>query len=208
MHAALSHFLLCFVLLGKFDLNGIAPAPRGVPQIEVTFDLDQNGLLHVSAKDNATGASNKIVITNDSGRLSAAEIAKMVADAEKYKAEDEKVQGALAAKSKLEQYVQGVKSALSNEQVASKVSSDDKSAVETALTSTTQWLEQISTQTTPIDQSEYESKQKELENVCQPVMMKLNGGQQGQGKPDFGDEEMNGDSSSTHSSGPRVEEVD
>merc|ERR1711907_927179 len=76
-------------LLGKFNLDGIAPAPRGVPQIEVTFDIDANGILNVSAADKATGKSQKITITNDKGRLSKEEIEKMVADADRFRAQDD-----------------------------------------------------------------------------------------------------------------------
>ena len=91
-------------ILGKFNLEGIPPAPRGVPQIEVTFDIDANGILNVSAVDKGTGKQNKITITNDKGRLSKDEIEKMVQDAEKYKAEDELVKKKVEAKNALENY--------------------------------------------------------------------------------------------------------
>merc|ERR1712048_239836 len=89
-------------LLGKFELTGIPPAPRGVPQIEVTFDIDANGILNVSATDKSTGKENKITITNDKGRLSKEDIEKMVNEAEKYKAEDEKQRERISAKNGLE----------------------------------------------------------------------------------------------------------
>merc|ERR1711951_260540 len=98
--------------LGKFDLTGIPPAPRGVPQIEVTFDIDANGILNVSASDKSTGKQNKITITNDKGRLSKEEIDKMVGEAEKYAAEDEQQRQRVAAKNGLEAYVFSVKQAL------------------------------------------------------------------------------------------------
>merc|ERR1719198_502470 len=91
-------------ILGKFELSGIPPAPRGVPQIEVTFDIDANGILNVSAADKASGKSNKITITNDKGRLSKDEIEKMVQDAEKYKAEDDAMKNKIEAKNGLENY--------------------------------------------------------------------------------------------------------
>jgi L1 cell adhesion molecule like protein len=91
-------------ILGKFNLEGIPPAPRGTPQIEVTFDIDANGILNVAAVDKATGKQNKITITNDKGRLSKDEIEKMVSDAEKYKAEDEAVANRITAKNGLENY--------------------------------------------------------------------------------------------------------
>merc|ERR1712076_4104 len=92
-------------LLGKFELSGIPPAPRGVPQIEVTFDIDANGILNVNAKDKSTGKDEKITITNDKGRLSKEEIEKMVNDAEKYKAEDDKERARIASKNGLESYI-------------------------------------------------------------------------------------------------------
>merc|ERR1711894_651579 len=99
-------------LLGKFDLTGIPPAPRGVPQIEVTFDIDANGILNVSAQDKSSGKQEKITITNDKGRLSKEEIEKMVSDAEQYKAEDEKQKERISAKNSLESYCFNMKSTL------------------------------------------------------------------------------------------------
>merc|ERR1712116_21538 len=101
--------------LGKFDLTGIPPAPRGVPQIEVTFDVDANGILNVSACDKSTGKSQKITITNDKGRLSKEDIEKMVNDAEKFKAEDEKQKERIAAKNGLESYCFNMKSTMEDE---------------------------------------------------------------------------------------------
>merc|ERR1719150_2753238 len=101
-------------LLGKFDLTGIPPAPRGVPQIEVTFDIDANGILNVSAMDKSSGKQNKITITNDKGRLSKEEIERMVNDAEQYKAEDEKQKERIGAKNNLESYCFNMKSPLRN----------------------------------------------------------------------------------------------
>merc|ERR1711860_378747 len=97
-------------LLGKFDLTGIPPAPRGVPQIEVTFDIDANGILNVSATDKSAGKTEKITITNDKGRLSKDDIEKMVADAEKYKAEDEAQKEKISSKNQLESYCFNMKS--------------------------------------------------------------------------------------------------
>merc|ERR1711997_1045583 len=102
-------------LLGKFDLNGIPPAPRGVPQIEVTFDIDANGILNVSAVDKSSGKQEKITITNDNGRLSADEIEKMVSDAEKYKAEDDKQKEKISAKNSVESYCFNMKSTVEDE---------------------------------------------------------------------------------------------
>merc|ERR1711953_144339 len=115
-------------LLGKFDLTGIPPAPRGVPQIEVTFDIDANGILNVSACDKSTGKQNKITITNDKGRLSKEEIERMVNDAEKFKAEDDKQKDRISAKNGLESYCFNMKSTMDDEKVKDKISEDDRKA--------------------------------------------------------------------------------
>jgi len=108
-------------LLGKFELTGIPPAPRGVPQIEVTFDIDANGILNVSAAEKSTGKENKITITNDKGRLSKEEIERMVNDAEKYKAEDEKQKDKISAKNSLESYCFNMKSTVEDDKVKDKI---------------------------------------------------------------------------------------
>merc|ERR1712198_124190 len=112
--------------LGKVDLSGIPPAPRGVPQIEVTFDIDANGILNVSAADKSTGKQNKITITNDQGRLSKEEIERMVNDADKFKADDEKQKERIAAKNGLESYCFNMKSTLDEEKLKEKISEDEK----------------------------------------------------------------------------------
>lgn len=104
-------------LLGKFELSGIPPAPRGVPQIEVTFDIDANGILNVSAQDKSTGKHNKITITNDKGRLSKDEIERMVAEAEKYKADDDAQKDRISAKNALESYAFNMKQTIEDEKV-------------------------------------------------------------------------------------------
>ncbi|WP_411025358.1 Hsp70 family protein, partial [Salmonella sp. s55004] len=109
-------------LLGKFELTGIPPAPRGVPQIQVAFDVDANGILNVSAQDKSTGKENKITITNDKGRLSKEEIERMVADAEKYKDEDEAQKQRISARNALESYAYSMKSTMEDEKIKDKVS--------------------------------------------------------------------------------------
>ena len=118
-------------LLGKFDLTGIPPAPRGVPQIEVTFDIDANGILNVSAMDKSSGKQNKITITNDKGRLSKEEIEKMVSDAEQFKAEDEKQKDRISAKNNLESYCFNMKSTLDDEKLKDKIAESDKTTITT-----------------------------------------------------------------------------
>merc|ERR1712122_188874 len=115
--------------LGKFDLTGIPPAPRGVPQIEVTFDIDANGILNVNAADKSTGKQNKITITNDKGRLSKDEIEKMVSDAEKFKADDDKQKDRIAAKNSLESYCFNMKSTIEDEKMKDKIPEEDQKAI-------------------------------------------------------------------------------
>merc|ERR1712025_1552287 len=128
-------------MLGKFDLTGIPPAPRGVPQIEVTFDIDANGILNVSAADKSSGKSQKITITNDKGRLSKEEIERMVNDAEKFKADDEAAKEKVAAKNELESYAYHVKQTLDDEKLKDKVSDEDKKAINEAADKTISWLD-------------------------------------------------------------------
>ena len=125
--------------LGTFELNGIPPAPRGVPQIDVEFDIDANGILNVSAKDKSTGKSNKITITNDKGRLSKADIERMVNEAEKYKEEDDKQRQRIAARNQLESYVFTVKQAA--EDTGDKLQSEDKETISRVCSETVSWLD-------------------------------------------------------------------
>lgn len=149
-------------LLGKFELTGIPPAPRGVPQINVKFDIDANGILNVSAEDKGSGKSEKIVITNDKGRLSKEDIEKMMQDAEKYKEEDEKYRKKVEARNALENTAYGMKNAVE------KLSDEDKKIVTDKVDETIQWLE--NNQSAEVDEFEY--KKKELEEVCNPIIAK------------------------------------
>merc|ERR1719383_1606882 len=171
-------------LLGKFDLTGIPPAPRGVPQIEVTFDIDANGILNVSASDKSTGKVNKITITNDKGRLSKEEIERMVNDAEKFKAEDDKQKDRVSAKNELESYCFNMKTTLDDEKVKDKISEDDMKTITDKCDEAIKWLD--ANQLAEID--EFKDKQKEVEGVCNPIITKLYqdaGGMPG-GMPDMG----------------------
>ena len=178
-------------LLGRFELTGIPPAPRGVPKIEVSFDIDANGIVNVSAKDQSTGKTNAITITNDTGRLSKGEIDRMVADAEKYKKEDEMQRERIAARNSLESYVYSVKQTAEDPNVVNKLNADDLEIVKNKTQEVMAWLDRNSM----ADKEEYEEKQKDLQQVCSPIMAKLHGQQQPQ----------QGYSSSD---GPTVEEVD
>ncbi|KAL4986655.1 heat shock 70 kDa protein [Aspergillus falconensis] len=151
-------------LLGKFELTGIPPAPRGVPQIEVTFDLDANGIMNVSAVEKGTGKTNKITITNDKGRLSKEDIERMLADAEKYKAEDEAEASRIQAKNGLESYAYSLKNTISEGQL--QISEDDKKKVSDKIDEVISWLDNNQT----AEKDEYESQQKELEGVANPII--------------------------------------
>merc|ERR1719510_1604086 len=188
-------------MLGRFDLTGIPPAPRGVPQIEVTFDIDANGILNVSAMDKSSGKQNKITITNDKGRLFKEEIERMVSDAEKFKVEDDKQKERIAAKNSLESFIFNLKSSLDNEEIKSKLSSEELSAAQSALDDALKWMDanQLA------EKEEFEDKQKELETMSRPIMSKIYGGQSGQS---CGQQQQRSTSNSNGGSGPTIEEVD
>jgi len=188
-------------LLGKFHLDGIPPMPRGVPQIEVTFDIDANGILNVSAIEKSTGKENKITITNDKGRLSKQDVERMVAEAEKFKAQDEVQRKKIEAKNGLENYCFSLRNSLNEDKVAAALGAD-KDVLEKAVQETMNWLESRADEAPET----YAEKQKELEKVANPIMTKLYGGAAGAGgMPGGGAGGMGG---AGGSSGPHVEEVD
>jgi heat shock protein 1/8 len=198
-------------LLGKFDLNGIPPAPRGVPQIEVTFDLDANGILNVSAEDKAGGNKNKITITNDKGRLSKEDIERMVKEAEKYKGADEENRKRIEAKNSLENYAYSLRNTIQDEKVAGKLSESDKHDLEGAVDATIKWLDSNQSATT----EEFEYHRKELEQKANPIMTKLYQGAGGApgGMPDMGGDDGHGHGPTPGGAGgaakgPKIEEVD
>ncbi|XP_061910207.1 heat shock 70 kDa protein-like [Entelurus aequoreus] len=182
-------------LLGKFELTGIPPAPRGVPQVEVTFDIDANGILNVSAVDKSTGKESKITITNDKGRLSKEDIEKMVQDAEKYKADDDVQRDKIAAKNSLESYAYNMKSSVEDENVKGKISEEDKKVILDKCAQAISWLEKNQL----AEKEEYEHQLRELENACKPIISKLY-----QGAPPGGCNTQAGGSTK----GPTIEEVD
>lgn len=194
-------------LLGKFELSGIPPAPRGVPQIEVTFDIDANGILNVSALEKGTGKTNKITITNDKGRLSKDEIERMVSEAEKYKAEDEKEAERIQSKNQLESYAFTLKNTVSESNFKTKVGEEDAKKLETAAQETINWLDASQAAST----EEYKDKQKELEAIANPIMTNFYGAAAGAGGAAGGPEPMPGAGSmpgGAPGSEPTVEEVD
>jgi len=201
-------------LLGKFELTGIPPAPRGVPQIEVTFDIDANGILNVSAMDKSTGKENKITITNDKGRLSKEDIEKMVNDAEQYKAEDEKQRDRIGAKNGLESYCFNMKSTMEDDKVKGKIPPGDMKKIIDKCDETIKWLDANQT----AEKDEYEDKQKELEGIFNPIIQNLYGaggdggapgGMPGGGMPQGGGMPGGGaPQGGAGGAGPTIEEVD
>jgi len=170
-------------LLGKFNLDGIPPAPRGIPQIEVTFDVDSNGILNVSAVDKSTGKSNKITITNDKGRLSKDEIEKMVKEADKYRDEDEKVKKRVEAKNVLENYCYNIRASLNDEKIKDKMG-DQRDRIETMVNDTLKWIEGGH----DFPAEEFEKKQKEIEEVYNPIISRIYQEQAAEGQQQRGGE--------------------
>ncbi|KAG5572559.1 hypothetical protein H5410_062325 [Solanum commersonii] len=191
-------------LLGKFELKGIPPAPRGVPQINVCFDIDANGILNVSAEDKAAGVKNKITITNDKGRLSKEEIERMVEEAERYKSEDEAMKRKVEAKNALENYAYNMRNTVRDEKISGKLDPSEKQKIEKAVDEIIEWLDR--NQLAEVD--EFEDKLKELEKLCNPIIGKMYQGGAGAG----GDVPMGGGSADygtgNSGAGPKIEEVD
>jgi len=200
-------------MLGKFELAGIPPAPRGVPQIEVSFDIDANGILNVAASDKTTGKQEKITITNDKGRLSSDDIERMVNDAEKYKADDDENFKKVESKNKYESYLYNTTSSLTDE-IKEKMDDADVEAINTAVDNHKQWLDAHQSESYEV----YDNKMKEIEGIVSPIMTKLyqsaggaegmpGGGMPGGGMPGGMPGEMPG-SGSRESENVSVEEVD
>ena len=154
-------------LLGQFELTGIPPAPKGVPQIEVTFEIDENSILTVSANDKGTGKKETITIENDKGRLSKEEIERMIADSEKYADEDKAIKEKIDAKNQFENYIYQMKNSVDDkDKLADKISEDDKSTIKDALTDASDWLNANS----DAEKDDFEDKLKELQRVCDPII--------------------------------------
>jgi len=176
--------------LGKFELTGIPPAPRGVPQIEVSFEVDANGILQVSAEDKGTGKAEKITITAEKGRLSEEEIERMVAEAEEFAEEDRKLKERIDAKNGLESYVYNLKNTLEDDEkgLADKLSPEDKKELQDMIDETLDWMEE----NPEAEKEDYDEKQKEVENISNPIMRQMYAGGAGEEEDmgDFGDDEL------------------
>lgn len=194
-------------LLGSFKLEGIPPQPRGVPVIEITYDIDANGILNVYAVEKSTGKTQKITITNDKNRMSAEDIEKLVKDAEKFKEQDEIIRKKIESKNKLENYVYSLKSSILDEKVSSSLSQDDKDIINKEIENTLNWLNQ-----NPNAEIEsYENKQKELEKIISPIITKSGNDTGSSGGMDFsnipGMEEMM-KNTTKQDSDVKIEEID
>ncbi|KAL9050699.1 MAG: hypothetical protein Q9162_006473 [Coniocarpon cinnabarinum] len=161
-------------LLGKFELTNIPPAPRGVPQIEVNFDIDANGLLKVAAADKGTGKSESITITNDKGRLSKEEIDRMIEEAEQYAEEDKANKERIEARNSLENYAYSLKNQINDDEgLGGKIDEDDKDTIKDAVKEALDWLEENS-QTADVEA--FEEAREKLSDVAYPITSKLYGG--------------------------------
>lgn len=181
-------------ILGKFDLTGIPPAPRGVPQIEVVFDIDANGIMNVTAMDKSTQKSKNIIIKNESGRFNKEEIDRMVAEAEKYEDEDEKQRQRISAKNNLENYVYGLQQSANDS--GDKLSNEDKETVNKNCEEALKWLDNNLIAET----EEYEHRMQEIQKICSPIMTKLHAGGPSNATDDTG--------ASNTKKGPIIEEID
>lgn len=188
--------------LGEFKLDGIPPMPRGVPQIEVSFDVDANGILNITAAEKSTGKSNKITITNDKGRLSKDDIERMVQEAEKHAADDKLRMERVEAKNQLEGYLYNARNAIREDKVKETLGESTVNELEQTIKEGIEWLDAHP----EAEKEEYDEKQKQYEDKIKPVMMKLyekSGMGQTEGMPDMSGMNMGGSEP-----GPRVEEVD
>ena len=180
------------VLLGKFELTGLPPAPRGVPQIEVTFEIDANGIVNVGAEDKGTGKSEKITITADKGRLSQAEIDAMLKAAEEFAESDKAAKEVVDAKNSLEGFAYNMRNQIEDkEKLGGKISDEDKTTIEDAVKEALEWLDE-NPQATADD---YKDRLKELEGVTNPIVTKLYGsggagGMPGEGFPGGDDDDL------------------
>ncbi|KAJ9075479.1 ATPase with role in protein import into the ER [Entomophthora muscae] len=174
-------------LLGKFDLTDIPPAPRGVPQIEVTFEIDANGIMKVSASDKGTGKSESITITNDKGRLSQEDIERMVKEAEEFADEDREIKEKVEAKNSFENYLYDLKSQVNDkEKLAKKLSDENKKTILDAITEKSDWMSANGATATKEDIEEQKS---EIESLVNPIISSLYGDSKDATKEDDDDDD-------------------
>merc|ERR1711915_1012650 len=173
-------------ILGKFDLTGIPPAPRGVPQIEVTFEIDANGIIQVSAGDKGAGNKEKITITNDQNRLTPEDIERMIKDSEVFAEEDKKLKEKVESRNELESYAYSLKNQINDkEKLGAKLEDAEKEKMEEAIDEKIKWLES----NPDAESDEYKSQKKELEDIVQPIITKLYQGAGGAPPPPGGESE-------------------
>merc|ERR1719261_1315585 len=176
-------------LLGKFDMTGIPPAPRGQPQIEVTFEIDSNGILNVGAEDKGTGNAEKITITNDKGRLTEEEIEKMIREAEEFAEEDKLAKERIDARNAFDGYIHSMKSAIEgsgdNKGLGEKMDEDEKETIDDAIKDGQDWL----SSNPEADAEEIKEKQKEIEGICSPIIQKYYQGGAGGASDDDDDDD-------------------
>jgi len=187
-------------ILGKFNLDGIPPMPRGQPQIDVTFDVDANGVLNVSAVEKSTGKDQKIQIKNDKGRLSDEEIQRMVEEAERYAAEDDANKLRVEAKNALENYLYSIRTSMADPGLAGKLSDGDKETVNSKIAETFSWLEGNSL----AERDEFQHKQSELEGLMSPILQNV----MSEGTPGAPPAGGFQEASTEGDDGPKVEEID
>ena len=171
--------------LGKFELTGIPPAPRGTPQIEVTFEIDANGILQVSAEDKASGKSEKITITAEKGRLSEEEIERMVQEAEEFAEEDKRTKQRVDGRNGLESYCYRIKNMLDDEEKPMDISDEDRETLEEAISKSLEWLDDNQ----EAEKEEYDEKQKEVENIANPIIKTAYQSAENENKEDEEDED-------------------
>jgi endoplasmic reticulum chaperone BiP len=190
-------------LLGQFELSGIPPAPRGVPQIEVSFDVDANGILSISAADKGTGKLERLTITSEKGRLSEDEIERMVQEAEEFADQDAAEKAKVQARNELEAYLYNLKNSI-NDALQEKLSESDKSLLSKTIEDALVWLEDHP----GAEKEDYDNKQKEVEKVANPILKRAyeQAGRSTGGSQD--DDDFMGDDLDGVDNGPSVEEVD
>jgi heat shock protein 5 len=180
-------------MLGKFELTGLPPAPRGVPQIDVSFEVDANGILQVSAEDKGTGKAEKITITAEKGRLSEEDIERMVREAEEFAEEDKLVKGRIDARNGLESYLYNLKNTLDDDEkgLSDQISAEDKKELVDMIDEALDWMDE----NPEAEKEDYDEKQKEVEQVANPIMRQFyaagaGGGAAEEDMGDFGDDEL------------------